>query len=211
MKVRLLAPVLIALAAAAAAAWSQTPGFLPGHRVLMDAHNCHPYEGLWTDRVDRALSAGVPLGIEHDLMWDPAPTSGAPRIVVRHDGRAKGDDPTLEKHLFEKVRPLVEHALKEGNRGQWPLVTLNINDLRANDPEFFDDRMQVIAINDDGSILLWGGANSVFRLRPGERISGSLDEQHLVFEDISHLTDLFEIEVKKKEVDEMTSKLKQTL
>jgi hypothetical protein len=65
-------------------------------------------------------------------MWDPAPTSGAPRIVVRHGGRAKGDDPTLEHYFFEKVRPMVERALAEGHRGQWPLVTLNLNDLRAN-------------------------------------------------------------------------------
>jgi hypothetical protein len=72
----------------------------------------------------------------------------------------------------------------------------------------FDDRMHVIAVTDDGSILLWGGANSVFHLRRGQRISGPLDEKHLVFEDISHLTDLFEIEVKKKEVDEMISQLK---
>ncbi len=72
----------------------------------------------------------------------------------------------------------------------------------------FDDPMHVIAVNDDGSILLWGGANSVFHLRPGERIRGALDEKHLVFEDIRHLTDLFGIEVKKKDVDEMISKLK---
>ena len=136
MKNLLLGPMLVALTVTAPAAWGQTPGFLPGCLMLMDAHNCSPYEGLWTDRVDWALSAGMPVGIEIDLAWDPAPTSGAPRIVVCHGGRAKGDDPTLENYFFEKVRPLVERALKEGNRGQWPLVTLNINDLRPNAPEF---------------------------------------------------------------------------
>jgi hypothetical protein len=137
IKYPVLAPVLIALAVAEAAAWSQTAGFLPGQRVLLDAHNCYPYEGQWTDRVDRALSAGLPVGIENDLIWDAGATSGVPRIVVRHGGTAKGDDPTLRDYFFEKVRPLVEKALPEGNRGQWPLVTLNINDLRANEPEFF--------------------------------------------------------------------------
>ena len=119
-------PLLIALTVAATAISGQTPGFLPGRRVLMDAHNCYPYEGQWTDRVDRALAAGLPVGIEIDLTWDPAPTSGAPRIVVRHGGQPKSDDPTLENYFFAKVRPWIENALKEGNRGQWPLVTLNI-------------------------------------------------------------------------------------
>lgn len=77
------------------------------------------------------------MGIEIDLTWDPAPTSGPPHIVVRHDGRGRECDPTLEQYFFEKVRPLVETALQEGNRGQWPLVTLNLNDLRASAPEFF--------------------------------------------------------------------------
>ena len=117
--------------------WSQTPDFLPGHRVLMDAHNCYPYEGHWTDRVDRALSAGLPVGIEADLIWDPAPTSGVSRIVVRHGGQAKGNEPTLEDWFFARVRSVVEKALKEGNRTQWPLVTLNLNDLRATNREFF--------------------------------------------------------------------------
>lgn len=137
MNHHVLAPALMALTMAATHAWSQTPGFLPGHRVLMDAHNCYPYEGLWNDRVDRALSAGVPLAIEIDLIWDPAPSSSVLRLVVSHGGKAKGNEPTLEKWFFEKVRSLVENALKEGNRGQWPLVTLNINDLRANNSEFF--------------------------------------------------------------------------
>ncbi len=136
-KNRFLSVSVLALTLAETAVWSQTLGFLPGHRVLMDAHNCYPYEGQWTNRIDRALSVGVPVSIENDLIWDPAPTSGASRIVVRHGGKAKADDPTLEKYFFEKVRPLVEKALKEGNRGQWPLVTLNLNDLRANDPGFF--------------------------------------------------------------------------
>lgn len=131
-----LGPGLLALVLAAAA-WGQTPGFLPGQRVLMDAHNCYPYEGQWTDRIDRALSAGMPVGIEIDLTWDPAPTSGAPRILVRHGGTVRSDDPTLEHYFFEKVRPHVETAVKEGNRGQWPLVTLNLNDLRSSAPEFF--------------------------------------------------------------------------
>lgn len=115
-------------------------GFLPGQRVLLDAHNCYPYEGRWADRVDRALSTGLPVGIECDLVWDTSVpgSSRAPRVVVRHGGVAKGEEPTLRDYFFERVRPIVEKALKDGNRDQWPLLTLNLYDLRASDPAFFE-------------------------------------------------------------------------
>lgn len=103
----------------------------------MDAHNCYPYEGHWADRVDRALATGLPVGIECDLIWVTTTTPGTGRIVVRHGGKATGNEPTLRDYFFEKVRPLVEKALKDDDRSQWPLVTLNINDLRASEPEFF--------------------------------------------------------------------------
>lgn len=137
MNNRLLAVALAALLGAAAAARSQTAGFLPGQRVLLDAHNCYPYEGQWTNRITRALATGVPLAIEVDLIWDPASAGRVPRVVVRHGGQAKGDEPSLERYFFEQVHPLMETALREGNRRQWPLVTLNVNDLRASAPEFF--------------------------------------------------------------------------
>lgn len=37
------------------------------------------------------------------------------------------------------------------------------------------------AVTEDGEILLWGGLNSVFHLRKGEKIDGTFDEQHLAF------------------------------
>jgi hypothetical protein len=119
-----------------AVAWSQTPDYLPGQRVLLDAHNCYPYEGKWMDRVDRALASGLPVGIEMDLIWNTTKPE-SPRVVVRHGGKAKGDEPSLKEYFFEKVRPVVEKALQDTNKTQWPLITLNINDLRANAPEFY--------------------------------------------------------------------------
>ena len=128
---------LVSLALPVCAATNLMPGFLPGQRVLLDAHNCYPYEGQWTNRLERALATGTPLGIEVDLIWHPLPTSGSPRIVVRHGGQARGNEPTLEAYFFERVRPIIETALASTNRSQWPLITLNVNDLRASDPEFF--------------------------------------------------------------------------
>jgi hypothetical protein len=42
-------------------AGSQDTSIAPGTRSVMDAHNCYPYFEWWADRIDRALSAGVPL------------------------------------------------------------------------------------------------------------------------------------------------------
>jgi len=89
-----------------------------------------------------------------------------------------------------------------------PLQIKKVNEKFTANGFILDDRKHVIAVNADCSILVWGGANSVFRLRAGERITGALDEKRLAFEDISHFTESFEVKVTKKEVDAMIAKLK---
>jgi hypothetical protein len=103
----------------------------------MDAHNCFPYNGRWADRVQRALAAGAPLAIENDLGWYTDPQPGKSHVLVVHERPYTGKEPTLRDYFFETVRPIVEKALKGGNTGDWPLITLNINDLRADDPALF--------------------------------------------------------------------------
>ncbi len=112
---------------------AETPaGFLPGQRVLMEAHNCYPYHGLWKNRIDRALETGFPLGIEIDLCWHAEGNGGAGRLVVAHEGPFTDEEPTFRDYFFERVRPLVEQALASGDKSDWPLITLNINDIRGN-------------------------------------------------------------------------------
>src|SRR6266404_4303137 len=74
----------------------------------------------------------------------------------------------------------------------------------------FTDDMQVIAVTEDSSILLWGGLNSVFHLRIGEKIEGAFDEKRLAFNDILDLTQRFKIKNKKVEIDELVAQLKKT-
>lgn len=109
-------------------------GYEPGRRVLMDAHNCYPYFEWWGDRIDRALGAGTPLAIEQDLYWYKDPRTGKSRSLVAHGEPLEGYEPTMREYFFERVRPLVEHALGEGNRGDWPIITLNL-DLKTEEPE----------------------------------------------------------------------------
>jgi hypothetical protein len=106
----------------------------PGSRSVMDAHNCYPYFEWWSDRIDRALSAGTPLAIEQDLLWYADPRTGTPRSVLSHGAPAYGYEPGMETYFFERIRPIMEAALKNGNKGDWPLVTLNL-DLKSEEPE----------------------------------------------------------------------------
>jgi hypothetical protein len=69
------------------------------------------------------------------------------------------------------------------------------------------DGTDVIAENEDGSILLWGGLNSVYYLRKGENIEGALD--NIAFDDLLDMTRQFKIKNKKTEIDEMVALLKQ--
>lgn len=108
--------------------------WLPGQRVLLDAHNCYPYNGRWADRLDRALGTGTPLAIEEDLFWFTDKKSGRSRSVVSHGKPVSGNEPTLETYFLERIRPIMEEALQANPRTNWPLITLNL-DFKTNEPE----------------------------------------------------------------------------
>jgi hypothetical protein len=111
----------------------ESPRYLPGQRVLLDAHNAYPEQGLWRDRIDRALATGVPLAIEQDLAWvcePPAPC----RSVVGHNPPFTGGEPALRDYFFDRIRPIVERALAGGDRRNWPIITLNL-DFKTDEPE----------------------------------------------------------------------------
>src|SRR5215831_15833997 len=135
--------VIRTLAAAALLLLAASPAgaeFAPGTRVLLDAHNCYPYNGRWVDRIDRALSTGTPLAIEQDLVWYRDPVTGTGRSLVAHDDREKpalgldGTEPSMRDYFFERVRPIVERALAEQRRDTWPILTLNL-DFKTEEPE----------------------------------------------------------------------------
>ena len=97
-------------------------------RPVLDAHNCYPYEGQWTNRIDRALKLGFPVAIEQDIAW----ARGRP--VVSHTPKPRCDEPSLRDHFFERVRPIVEKALAENDRAKWPIVILHF-DFKSLEPE----------------------------------------------------------------------------
>jgi hypothetical protein len=121
----------IALTAMFAIAAGST--FAPGSRVQVWAHNAYPDHGKYADRLDRAISAGMPFMVEEDLAW----TNGR-SLLIHGEKNAAADDPTLESYFFPKVRPIMEKALAEGNRnGAWPLITLYL-DIKNDPPEHLE-------------------------------------------------------------------------
>lgn len=101
--------------------------FLNGNRPTVDAHNCYPYDGRWTDRIQRALGSGFPVSIEQDLAWYVDPSTGKGRVVVSHSARANASDPELRTYFFEAVRPILEKGLASGDRSSWPLIILHFD------------------------------------------------------------------------------------
>jgi hypothetical protein len=106
--------------------WGQAT-FPNNGKPFLDAHNCYPYEGQWGDRIDRALGAARPAGIEQDMAWYVDPATGKGHAVVSHTPKTTGSEPELKAYFFEHVRPVIEKALADNDRAQWPLIVLHFD------------------------------------------------------------------------------------
>jgi hypothetical protein len=121
----------IAIAAAAwiALAAGPTNTFTPGARTQVLSHNAYPDHGKYADRLDRSLAVGFPVIIEEDLAWVDGKS-----LLIHGTKAASPDDPTIDGYFFPKVKPIMEKALKDGNKGNWPLITLYL-DIKNDPPE----------------------------------------------------------------------------
>jgi hypothetical protein len=106
--------------------------YAPASRIQVLSHNAFPDHGKFADRLDRTLAAGLPVAVEQDLAWVDG------RSLLIHGAKAVGtDDPTLESYFIPKVKPIMEKALKDGNKGNWPLITLYL-DIKNDPPEHLE-------------------------------------------------------------------------
>lgn len=160
--------------------------FQPGARVLMDAHNCYPYFGWWNDRIDRALSVGMPLAIEQDLFWFVDSRGGQGRSLVTHGAPSTGHEPNLREYFFERVRQVVEKALRDPNHDDWPLITLNL-DLKSEEPQHLDAIWRVLSEYRDWLTTAPRTANitdvSPLVIKPILVLTGESEAQKQVFYD----------------------------
>jgi hypothetical protein len=159
--------------------------FAPGRRVVLDAHNAYPDHGRWRDRIDRALATGVPVAIEQDLAWTCS-LPPACRSIVTHGEPFTGEEPSLREYFFERIRPVIERAQLEGNHGDWPLVTLNL-DFKTNEPEHHAAVWRLLG-EYEGWLTTAARMPSVsdiapLDVRPVLVLTGSTDEQEVSFHD----------------------------
>ncbi|HEU0004501.1 MAG TPA: hypothetical protein VFS12_00805 [Terriglobia bacterium] len=161
-------------------------GFLPGARVLLDAHNCYPEHGRWDDRLERALKTGVPIAIEQDLAWYSDKGSGRSWSVVVHHLPPSGSEPILKEHFFERIRPIVERALQNRDRKDWPLITLNL-DFKSEEPEHLKFIWKLLGEYEGWLCTSPRTADpetpGALELRPVLVLTGSSDAQQKVFHD----------------------------
>jgi hypothetical protein len=122
--------------------------FLNHNEPILDAHNCYPYQGKWNDRIQRALNSGFPVSIEQDLAWYVDPATGKGRVVVSHTPQPTGDEPTLEDYFFKQVSPVVEKAIAENKRSQWPLIVLHF-DFKDNQSALLKGLWQVLGRHEE--------------------------------------------------------------
>jgi hypothetical protein len=159
----------------------------PGTRVVMDAHNCYPYDGVWADRIERALNTGVPLAIEQDLLWYTDKRTGRSWSVVSHGRPAHGNEPTMREYFFERIRPLMEKALHDGDNGAWPLITLNL-DFKSDEPAHHAAVWQLLKEYEQWicSAERVDGINKMtpLTIKPLLVLTGSADTQERDFHDI---------------------------
>jgi len=151
-----------------------------GNKPILDAHNCYPYEKQWVDRIDRALGTGFPVAIEQDIAWYEG------RAVVSHTPRTNGSEPTLKEHFFERVRPIVEKALKENKPDTWPLIVLHF-DFKDNRPALLHAVWNVLGEYQDW-ISTASQTADLLKLMPLNRrpllvLTEDSDEQEKVFFD----------------------------
>jgi hypothetical protein len=158
----------------------------PGARSVMDAHNCYPYFGWWNDRIDRALSAGTPLAIEQDLLWYTDKRTGQARSTVTHGAPSTGREPNMREYFFEKVRPVVEQALRSTDHHDWPLITLNL-DLKSDEPEHLEAIWKLLAEYRDWLTTAPRGEQigevAALDVKPILVLTGEADTQKAVFYD----------------------------
>ena len=133
----------MAISALLASAQKADLEFLNHNKPVLDAHNCYPYDGQWNNRVQRALASGFPVSIEQDLAWYVDPATGKGRVVVSHSKNATGLEPALRDYFFEQVRPVVERALAENKRDQWPLIVLHF-DFKDTQPAILEAVWQLL-------------------------------------------------------------------
>jgi len=92
----------------------------------------------------------------------------------------------MDQYFFERVRPIVEKALREGNHGNWPIITLNL-DFKDNKPEHLAAVLSLLRKYQSWLTTSVKGAEATdvqpLDVKPILVLTGEPDEQQTVFYD----------------------------
>ena len=104
---------------------------------------------------------------------------------VHAASRSREHEPSLDRYFFQRIRPLMEQALRENRRETWPLITLNL-DFKTTEMDHLRAVWELL-----GRYESWlttarrGKGNEVSDLVAGPLLvlTGDADEQEHVFHD----------------------------
>jgi hypothetical protein len=136
----------------------------------------------------------MPLAIEQDVALFHHPRSNEARVLVSHKPEVDGTEPTLESYFFDTIRPEVEDALRKGNSGDWPLITLNL-DFKADDPELIHAVWNILS-KYRGWLTTAARGNSIHEVQPLHVgpvlvLTGESDtQQKTFFDELTPMADL---------------------
>jgi hypothetical protein len=126
------------------------------------------------------------VAVEQDLAWHTDPKTGRSWSVVTHGEPTYGIEPTMDQYFFERVRSMVEKALREGNHGNWPIITLNL-DFKDNKPEHLAAVLALLRQHQSWLTTSVKGAEAAdvqpLDVKPILVLTGEPDEQQTVFYD----------------------------
>src|SRR6201999_2815373 len=92
----------------------------------------------------------------------------------------------MKEYFFEKVRPVVETALKSPDHHDWPLITLNL-DLKSDEPEHLEAIWKLLTEYRDWLTTAPRGAQigevAALDVKPILVLTGENDTQKVVFYD----------------------------
>src|SRR5262249_53860279 len=92
----------------------------------------------------------------------------------------------LRNHFFERIRPIVEEALREPDRKDWPVITLNL-DFKSEEPEHLQFIWNLLGEYEDwlctAPRTATPGSPAPMKVRPVLALTGSSDSQQATFHD----------------------------
>ena len=112
--------------------------------------------------------------------------TGAGRSIVSHGEPVTGREPSLEDYFLQRIRRIIEQALRENRRETWPVITLNL-DFKTTEQDHLQAIWDLLAQYESWlTTARRAKGKDIVDLTPGPLLvlTGEADEQELVFHEM---------------------------